>query len=80
MIPLWARESVTDSELMLEEFKECPTCAAKPGSPTLCASCLQNRSLISHLQTVVRRSLGHKIKNAVRGVVFGLWNWDKEEK
>lgn len=25
------------------EFQECPTCAAKPGSPTMCSSCLNNR-------------------------------------
>ena len=32
------------------EFKECATCAAKPGSPPLCPSCLHNRALISRLQ------------------------------
>lgn len=28
------------------EFKECAACAAKPGSPQLCASCLSNRKVI----------------------------------
>ncbi len=29
---------------------ECATCAAKPGSPYLCKSCLHNRTLISELK------------------------------
>lgn len=28
-------------------FAECDTCAAKPGSPFLCAGCLHNRDVIS---------------------------------
>jgi hypothetical protein len=36
-----------------QEFKECPTCAAKPGSPTLCGSCLHNRAVISELTRAV---------------------------
>ena len=31
------------------EFEECPECAAKPGSPTLCPSCLHNREIIEDL-------------------------------
>lgn len=31
------------------EFVECAACAAKPGSPELCASCLHNRTAISEL-------------------------------
>lgn len=31
------------------EFKECESCSAKPGSPTLCESCLHNRTVISDL-------------------------------
>jgi hypothetical protein len=31
-------------------FKECPTCAAKPGSPTLCESCYHNRYVIRMLR------------------------------
>ena len=30
-------------------FVECVACAAKPGSPGLCAPCLHNRSAISNL-------------------------------
>lgn len=30
-------------------FIECASCAAKPGSPTLCASCVANRAEISRL-------------------------------
>ena len=28
----------------MSDFMECATCAAKPGSPQLCASCLHNRA------------------------------------
>lgn len=27
------------------KFVECPTCAAKPGSPALCRECLERREL-----------------------------------
>lgn len=30
-------------------FRECSVCAAKPGAPTLCQSCLNNRGLESRL-------------------------------
>ena len=33
----------------MPEFMECSACAAKPGSPTLCASCLHNRRVICEL-------------------------------
>ena len=32
------------------EFAECASCAAKPGSPTLCPACLHNRATISQLR------------------------------
>ena len=32
------------------EFQECAACAAKPGSPVLCDSCLHNRRAIGKLQ------------------------------
>lgn len=32
------------------EYKECAECAAKPGSPPLCAACLHNRTMIDRLQ------------------------------
>jgi len=31
------------------EFIECASCAKKPGTPPLCASCLHNRRVISAL-------------------------------
>ena len=34
----------------MAEFMECSICAAKPGSPTLCPSCLHNRALIGRLE------------------------------
>ena len=33
-----------------DEFSECATCAAKPGSPTLCSACLHNRATINRLR------------------------------
>ena len=32
------------------EFAECATCAAKPGSPTLCRACLHNRATVNQLR------------------------------
>jgi len=40
----------------MSEFKECDTCAAKPGSPVLCATCLHNRSVISKLEERLRHA------------------------
>lgn len=31
------------------EFKECASCAAKPGMPVLCSACLHNRRVIDQL-------------------------------
>ncbi len=36
-------------------FEECATCAAKPGSPTLCRSCISNQALIYKLQGQVKK-------------------------
>ena len=38
------------------EFKECAACAAKPGSPTFCESCLHNRTAINQLLSLVKIS------------------------
>lgn len=35
-------------------FVECAACAAKPGSPTLCASCVANRGEISRLTSELK--------------------------
>jgi len=32
----------------MTEFKECPECAKKPGSPILCPTCIMRRSLIEN--------------------------------
>ena len=37
------------------EFRECPECAAKSGSPDLCPSCVHNRMLIEHLYDQISR-------------------------
>lgn len=36
------------------EFIECPQCSAKPGSPTLCPSCLSNRQLIEKTALAIK--------------------------
>ena len=36
------------------DFKECDECAAKPGSPYLCAGCINNRSVIEYLKEIIR--------------------------
>ncbi len=38
---------------MSQDFMECKTCKAKPGTPVLCPSCLANRSTIERLRAVV---------------------------
>lgn len=35
-------------ETTLDHFMECASCAAKPGTPTLCKACLHNRALVDY--------------------------------
>ncbi len=44
----------TQMRVMELEFVECVVCKAKPGSPPLCESCLNNRAVISHLRARVK--------------------------
>jgi len=48
----WFNElkSALSSMDMKYEFRECSVCAAKPGSPILCESCLANRQTIERLK------------------------------
>lgn len=39
----------------MNSFQECAACAAKPGSPALCAACLHNRTTISKYEALLRR-------------------------
>ena len=39
-----------DHAVEVTSFVECATCAAKPGTPVLCAGCLQNRARIAKLE------------------------------
>lgn len=41
----------------IHEFKECDTCAAKPGFPTLCRGCVNNRNAIQALIKMVGTEL-----------------------
>lgn len=45
--PSKAHRRTADSSMA--EYRECATCAAKPGSPTLCPTCLHNRNLVMDL-------------------------------
>ena len=36
------------------EHRECPTCEAKPGNPTLCDACIHNQTAIYALKAVCR--------------------------
>jgi hypothetical protein len=36
------------------QFMECAECRSKPGSPTLCPSCLHNRTLVSKLSAALK--------------------------
>lgn len=47
-----------------KSFRECDTCSAKPGSPTLCSGCLHNRDLII--------SLHSRYLEVFRGMVEGM--------
>lgn len=48
-VQVWPGEPEKVFEAM-NEFRECETCAAKPGAPVLCPSCASNRSVISRSQ------------------------------
>lgn len=39
------------------DFIECEACRVKPGAPILCASCRNNRAVISHFQEAYRQLL-----------------------
>jgi len=40
-----------------QDFQECDTCRAKPGTPVLCAGCLHNRSAIENIREAWRANL-----------------------
>ena len=46
-MPIMPRKTLS---FVRPEFHECPTCAAKPGSPDLCRECLERRALYSLLK------------------------------
>jgi hypothetical protein len=51
-----------------EQFIECPTCRAKPGSPALCPECLERRELWYLLDTL-RRLPPMTLPDATRRVI-----------
>lgn len=51
-VPAMGKPEIADPQK--DEFEECATCRAKPGTPSLCLSCLHNRTLIHKLQALVK--------------------------
>jgi len=73
-----------------KKFQECATCAAKPGHPILCDSCLNNRELISWLlmdistlrlrmATLKKRPYHFFTCPECGGHHFGTWALDKKD-
>lgn len=52
------------------EFKECASCAAKPGCPTLCAACLHNRQVVATLHAKLE-----EVALSVREEIFEEGHW-----
>ena len=40
----------------MDQFKECASCASKPGMPILCEACLSNRAAISRLNWALEKA------------------------
>lgn len=47
--------------IVYEKFEECPSCAAKPGSPELCEDCLRRRSEFYATKTERCTTPGHRV-------------------
>ena len=60
--------SPPDTAGAVDGFMECAACAAKPGMPALCQSCLTNRSTIERLQAEIR-NLTAKCENQRQRIV-----------
>ncbi len=59
------RTGTVPSGTATTEFKECAACAAKPGAPTLCDTCLHNRWLASTVpaRLIVAEQVGdHRVE------------------
>ena len=65
-------------------FQECVECYAKPGAPSLCAACLNNRTAINELSRfrdgiygICARSFGttrEDAKKRITGTLYGAYN------
>ena len=55
-----------------EKVVECAPCAAKPGSPPLCHSCLANRSTIERLNAGLKRYRDHPVRFRVEDRVMAF--------
>lgn len=59
----------------MRDFIECPTCAARPGTPLLCPSCVHNRNAISQLTTLRENLAKYEASLRLRsGCVMGGTN------
>jgi len=55
-----------EAEIKTEpDFVECGVCIAKPGSPSLCSSCVSNRRLIDELKRY-GKELGYNLSALIR--------------
>jgi hypothetical protein len=52
-------------QFVRSEFKECPTCAAKPGAATLCHECLERRELYGLLEALRRSTVIFDVKKRI---------------
>lgn len=59
------------------KFQECESCAVKPGSPVLCKSCINNRTLIEILYSKIQ---GDETKDMIESFTVkmksGSWTYD----
>lgn len=65
---------------MRVDFQECQACAANPGKPVLCASCVHNRAVISSARYALEQHAAApgragKVGMLMVGIVVGTMPW-----
>lgn len=75
-----SRDSAARRPVARPEFRECSTCAAKPGTPLLCGACLYNRSTISQLAKQLDEVVQTKDLYDVCAWAFGMTRDDAKER
>ena len=59
-LSLSARSRELEEAVSFDLKDECPTCRAKPGSPTLCAECLERRALRAEVERVEAEAASYR--------------------